>query len=43
MSEKENLQGYLTSKRTEWSFNVAKAPWQGGFFERMIGIAKSSL
>jgi len=42
MSENEDLQGYLTSKRIKWSFNVVKALWQGGFFERMIGIAKSS-
>ena len=39
----EELHGYLTTRRIEWTFNVAKAPWQGGFFERLIGISKSIL
>ena len=39
----EELQGYLTARRLDWTFNVAKAPWQGGFFERMLWIMKSTL
>ena len=39
----EELQGYLTTRRIEWTFNVRKAPWQRGFFERLIGISKSIL
>ena len=34
----EELQGYLTARQIDWMFNLAKAPWQGGFFERMVGI-----
>ncbi len=39
----EELQGYLTARRIDWTFNVAKVPWHGGFFERMVGISKSTL
>ena len=27
---------YLTNQRTAWQFIVAKAPWWGGFWERMV-------
>ena len=26
-----------------WKFNVPKAPWWGGQFERLIGLIKASL
>ena len=31
------------ANRIDWHFNVAKAPWQGGFFERFIGITNTAL
>ena len=31
---------YLSSRKIEWSFNIEKAPWWGGIFERMIGLTK---
>ncbi|XP_065064762.1 uncharacterized protein LOC135690986 [Rhopilema esculentum] len=37
------LQDFLLANRIDWHFNVAKAPWQGGFFERLLGITKSAL
>ena len=37
------LQDFLLANRIDWHFNVAKAPWQGGFFERLVGITKTSL
>ena len=43
ISDNENWQGYLTTKRIDWIFNVSKAPWQGGFFDRLVGISKSAL
>lgn len=30
---------HLSTKGFEWSFNLQKAPWWGGFFERLIGSA----
>ncbi len=34
---------YLASKSIRWRFNLSRAPWCGGFFERLIGVMKSSL
>lgn len=34
---------YLSSRKIEWSFNIEKAPWWGGIFERMIGLTKKCL
>ena len=33
----------LGNKGIEWHFNVARAPWWGGFFERMVKIVKRCL
>ena len=27
----------------KWKFNLARAPWWGGFFEHLIGIMKKCL
>ena len=32
-----------TSNMERWKFNLAKAPWWGGQFERMIGLTKQML
>ena len=34
---------YLSNQRTSWKFIVAKAPWWGGFWERMVQLVKCSL
>ena len=34
---------YLTNNRTSWKFIVPKAPWWGGFWERMVQTVKRSL
>ena len=34
---------YLTNQRTNWQFIVAKAPWWGGFWERMVRSVKRCL
>ena len=34
---------YLTNQRTSWKFIVAKAPWWGGFWERMVRSVKRCL
>ena len=43
LTQDENLFNYLNTQRIEWSFNLARAPWWGGFYERMVGIMKDSL
>ena len=43
LTQDENLFNYLNTQRIEWSFNLARAPWWGGFCERMVGIMKASL
>ncbi|XP_070571136.1 uncharacterized protein [Ptychodera flava] len=32
---------YMANKRVEWSFIPKRAPWFGGFWERMIGLTKN--
>ena len=37
------VQEYLSGRRIKWTFNLEKAPWWGGIFERMIGLTKKCL
>jgi len=37
------IQQYLTDKQVEWEFIVEKAPWCGGFWERLVSSIKSCL
>ena len=39
----EQLQGFLDSHDIQWKFNLSRAPWWGGQFERLIGIVKSAM
>ena len=39
----DRLDNYLGQQTIKWRFNLARAPWWGGFFERMVGIMKRSL
>ena len=43
LSQNEDLFNYLNTQRIKWRFNLARAPWWGGFYERMVGIMKASL
>ncbi|XP_011404755.1 PREDICTED: uncharacterized protein LOC105313216 [Amphimedon queenslandica] len=36
-------QHYLSGVRIEWQFNLEKAPWWGGMFERLVGSMKRCL
>ena len=38
----ENLHGYLAHHHIAWQFNLSRAPWWGGQFERMIGLVKQA-
>ncbi|XP_068726525.1 uncharacterized protein [Montipora capricornis] len=39
----EELKKLLADRRIEWKFNVALAPWWGGFFERLVRSNKRCL
>ena len=39
----EELVSYLLNNGIRWQFTTALAPWQGGFFERLVGLVKRSL
>ena len=39
----ERLHNYLWVNQIKWQFNLSRAPWWGGQFERIIGIMKSGL
>ena len=41
--ESPEVKKFLSDIRVEWRFNLEKAPWQGGVFERMIKSAKRCL
>ena len=34
----EKLHDYLAKNTIEWKFNLSRAPWWGGKFERLVGI-----
>ncbi|EGT45669.1 hypothetical protein CAEBREN_03515 [Caenorhabditis brenneri] len=37
------LEKEMAKKKVKWYFNTALAPWQGGFYERLIGVLKKAL
>ena len=39
----EDLNNYLAMHQIRWQFNFSRAPWWGGFFERLVAIMKSCL
>ena len=41
--ENPETETYFSKLHIEWQFNLEKAPWQGGIFERMIKSAKRCL
>ena len=41
--EHPEVQAFLTEKRITWRFNLEKAPWWGGFYERMVKGVKRCL
>ena len=38
-----NLAHFMGMLNLEWKFNLARAPWWGGFFEHLIGTMKKCL
>ena len=43
LQQDEDLNNYLAAQAIKWRFNLSRAPWWGGFFERLVGIMKSCL
>ena len=39
----EKLQDFLAGQEIKWQFNLSRAPWWGGQFERMVGLVKNCL
>ena len=39
----DGLNNYLGQQTIKWRSNLVRAPWWGGFFERMVDIMKRSL
>ena len=39
----EKLQNYLAHQNIQWQFNLSRAPWWGGQFERLVGVVKQAL
>ena len=43
MRKSEKLQNYLARENNRWQFNLAKSPWWGGIYERLIKEIKNTL
>ena len=41
--EEPEVKAYLDNNQIKWKFITARAPWQGGFYERLIGVVKRAL
>ena len=39
----EKFNDFLAQHKIQWQFNLSRAPWWGGQFERLIGITKNTL
>ena len=39
----EEVVTYFSDKGIRWQFTTALAPWQGGFYERLVGLVKRCL
>ena len=43
LGNEETVVEFLNSRRITWRFNLERAPWQGGIYERMVGTVKKCL
>ena len=39
----EKLNEFLVNRGIVWQFNLSRAPWWGGQFERIIGLTKQAM
>ena len=43
LSTDEKVMTYFCDKGIKWQFTTTLAPWQGGFYERLVGLVKRCL
>ena len=43
INKDEKFHNFLSNESVTWKFNLSKAPWWGGQFERLIGPTKQTL
>lgn len=43
LTSSSTVTNFLDSRRISWRFNIERAAWMGGFFERMVGTVKRCL
>lgn len=43
VTSQERLHDFLASQEMKWKFNLSRAPWWGGQFERLVGLMKQTL
>ncbi|XP_076049488.1 uncharacterized protein LOC143030213 [Oratosquilla oratoria] len=43
LKEHPSISDFLTNHHSSWTFITPLAPWQGGMYERLVGITKSNL
>ena len=43
LKQDHDLFSFLNQQHIDWKFNLSRAPWWGGFYERLIGIIKKAL
>ena len=43
VQQDEQFHHYLSTENIQWQFNLSRAPWWGGQFERLVGLVKRSL
>ena len=43
VQQDEKFHHFLTNQNIKWQFNLSRAPWWSGQFERLVGVIKSAL
>ena len=43
LAEEPSVKQFLNHNQIQWHFIAPRAPWQGGFYERLIGVVKDCI